>query len=118
MTILRLLSRRIIHIALSIIFERAIEATTFVGGKRDAMLKTVDQIWVASEEAAIQKSIVATIFQDTPGVRLVPAAAGEERRRAEDLAEAAQVYVEKTPAAEEFVLFFVAEDLFVALGFC
>jgi hypothetical protein len=112
------LRRRIVHIAYRIILKRPVEPGPLVGLERGAVLQALDQVRVAGEGAAVQEGVVAAVLEDAPRVGLVPAAGGEEGRRAEDLAEAAQVDVEEAPAAEEVVFLLVAEDLLVALGMC
>ena len=107
----------IIGITNRIILKRSIKPTPLVRSERNPLLQPLHKIRVTSEEPTIQKRIVASIFQHTPRVTLVPATAGEEGCRAEYFAESAQVYVQQAPALEEGVFFFVAEDLFVALCF-
>ena len=83
--------------------------------KGDAALQSLDQVGVTGEMTSEQQGIVVSVFQDAPGVLLVPATRGKEGRVAEDLPEARKVDVAQAPATQELVLFFVAEDLFVAL---
>jgi hypothetical protein len=109
-------SRGIIHVTFGIILKRTVESRTIVRRKRDALPQPLDKIRVTGEVASVQKRVVPAVFQHAPGVALVPASSREEGCATEDLAEAAQIDVGKSPAAEEVVLFLVAEDLLIALG--
>lgn len=109
-------SRGIIHVTFGIILKRTVEPRTIVRRKRDALPQPLDKVRVTGEVASVQKRVVPAVFQHAPRVALIPASGREEGSSSKDLAEAAQIDVGKPPAAEEVVLFLVAEDLLIALG--
>ena len=105
------------RITLGIILKRPIEPSPLIRGQGSTLLQPPYQIRVTGEQTTEEEGIVAAGLQHAPGVFVVPATGWEEGGWAEDLAEAVEVDVAEAPAFEEFVFFFVAEDLLVAL-FC
>ena len=78
-------------------------------------MQPTHQVRVTREKPAKEQRIVPAGLQHTPAVLVVPAPGREERCGAEDLAEGVEVDIFQAPACQEFVFFFVAEDLLVAL---
>lgn len=77
----------------SLVLKGPIEAGAIIWGHWDLLLQPTHQIRVTGEIAAIEKSIVFTGFDHSPGVLIVPATGREEWGGAKDLAEPVQSHV-------------------------
>lgn len=85
-SIISLLIRRgVVRVMESIILERSVETSPIVGGQRDTLHQSVNQVRVADKVASIKKGIVFPRLDYAPGVLIIPAASREERGGAEDL---------------------------------
>lgn len=97
------------------VLKRPIEPATIIRRERLSRSQPLNQIRIADEVSPKEQGVVSAGLDHAPAVRIVPAASGKERRRAEYAAEVAQVDAEKVPGFEEFVLFGETDELLVAL---
>lgn len=86
-----LLPTRIVCIPSFPIRERSVEPVSLVLGERFSKLQPLEKIRSAGKVTTEEESVVFARLDDTPAVRVVPAAGREEGRASHDLAQKLQV---------------------------
>lgn len=113
---LLLINCRVVRVVEDIVFKRPVEASAIIRCQRQPLGQTVHQIWVTDKVTAVKKSVILSGFHNTPRIGIIEASSGEERGGAKDLAEPIECHILQSPALEEGILLFFAEDLLKALN--